>query len=84
MKLSSYIEDQDISKLQAKGIKIVSPVYRRAIPGTQVANGTRFLKFVFPPGFVALPYFEYQTFVTLLNLVRSKYFNEADTFTDTY
>jgi hypothetical protein len=38
MKLPSYIEDEDIiSKLQAKGIKLVSPVYRRAIPGTQVA-----------------------------------------------
>jgi hypothetical protein len=55
MKLPSYIEDEDIiSKLQAKGIKLVSPVYRRAIPGTQVADGTRFVKCVFPPGFVAL------------------------------
>lgn len=57
MKLPSYIEDEDIiSKLQAKGIKLVSPVYRRAIPGTQVADGTRFVKCVFPPGFVALPW----------------------------
>jgi hypothetical protein len=48
MKLPSYIEDEDIiSKLQAKGIKLVSPVYRRAIPGTQVADGTRFVKCVF-------------------------------------
>ena len=39
MKLPSYIEDEEIiSKLQAKGIKLVSPVYRRAIPGTQVAD----------------------------------------------
>jgi hypothetical protein len=58
VKLPSYIEDEDIiSKLQAKGIKLVSPVYRRAIPGTQVADGTRFVKCVFPPGFVALPCF---------------------------
>jgi hypothetical protein len=57
MKLPSYIEDEEIiSKLQAKGIKLVSPVYRRAIPGTQVADGTRFVKCVFPPGFVALPW----------------------------
>lgn len=57
MKLPSYIEDEDIiSKLQSKGIKLVSPIYRRAIPGTQVADGTRFVKCVFPPGFVALPW----------------------------
>jgi hypothetical protein len=39
MKLPSYIEDEDIiSKLQAKGIKLVSPVYRRAIPGTHLIH----------------------------------------------
>ena len=37
MKLPSYIEDEDIiSKLQANGIKLVSPVHRRAIPGAHV------------------------------------------------
>jgi hypothetical protein len=28
----------------------------KAIPGTQVADGTRFVKCVFPSGFVALPW----------------------------
>ncbi|CAC5423459.1 unnamed protein product [Mytilus coruscus] len=36
MKLQSFISDEDIrSKLVSKGVKIVSPIYRRAISGTQ-------------------------------------------------
>ncbi|VDI63785.1 Hypothetical predicted protein [Mytilus galloprovincialis] len=36
MQLPSFISDDDIrSKLVSKGVKIVSPIYRRAIPGTQ-------------------------------------------------
>lgn len=57
MKLPSFIEDDEIrDKLRQKGILIKSPIYRRAIPGTQVADGTRFVKCKFPPGFVALPW----------------------------
>ena len=57
MKLPSFIKDEEIiERLISKGIKIVSPVYRRAIPGTQVADGTRYMKCIFPPGFVALPW----------------------------
>ena len=57
MKLPSFIEDKEIiNRLVSKGIKIVSPIYRRAIPGTQVADGTRYMKCIFPPGFVALPW----------------------------
>lgn len=57
MKLPSFIEDKEIvGKLRSKGVEVVSPVYRRAIPGTQVADGTRFMRCRFPPGLVALPW----------------------------
>ncbi|VDI00938.1 Hypothetical predicted protein [Mytilus galloprovincialis] len=57
MQLPSFISDDDIrSKLVSKGVKIVSPIYRRAIPGTQVADGTRFMKCKFPQGMLALPW----------------------------
>ncbi|CAC5382026.1 unnamed protein product [Mytilus coruscus] len=57
MKLPSFISDEDIrSKLVSKGVKIVSPIYRRAIPGTQVADGTRFMRCKFPQGMFALPW----------------------------
>lgn len=57
IKLPSYIKDEDIkNKIESKGVKVVSPVYRRAIPGTQVADGTRFMKCKFPPGMISLPW----------------------------
>lgn len=57
MYIPAFIEDDVIiDKLNEKGIKVVSPVYRRVIPGTQVADGTRFMKCVFPPNVVALPW----------------------------
>lgn len=57
MKLPSFIEDDEIRRrLESKGIKLVSQIYRRAIPGTQVTDGTRFVKCIFPPGFVSLPW----------------------------
>jgi hypothetical protein len=42
--------------LRGSSIRVVSPVYRRVIPGTQVADGTRFMRCVFPPNVVALPW----------------------------
>jgi hypothetical protein len=42
-----------LEKLNEKGIRVVSPVYRRVIPGTQVADGTRLMRCVFPPNVVA-------------------------------
>ncbi|CAC5423421.1 unnamed protein product [Mytilus coruscus] len=46
IKLPSYICDDEItSKIESKGVKVVSPVYRRTVPGTQVADGTRFMRF---------------------------------------
>lgn len=57
MYMPAFIEDDEIiEKLDEKGIRVVSPVYRRVIPGTQVADGTRFMKCVFPPNVVALPW----------------------------
>ncbi|CAC5397699.1 unnamed protein product [Mytilus coruscus] len=45
IKLPSYICDDEItSKIECKGVKVVSPVYRRTVPGTQVADGTRFMR----------------------------------------
>jgi hypothetical protein len=41
MYIPAFIEDDEIvDKLNEKGIRVVSPVYRRVIPGTQVADGT--------------------------------------------
>ncbi|CAC5423467.1 unnamed protein product [Mytilus coruscus] len=57
IKLPSYICDDEItSKIESKGVKVVSPVYRRTVPGTQVADGTRFMRCKFPPGVVSLPW----------------------------
>lgn len=57
MKLPSYIPDEDIKiKLAVKGVNVVSPIYRRTVPGTQVADGTRFMRCRFPPNVVALPW----------------------------
>ncbi|CAC5389859.1 unnamed protein product [Mytilus coruscus] len=57
MKLPSYVPDEDIRiKLAIKGVNVVSPIYRRTVPGTQVADGTRFMRCKFPPGLVALPW----------------------------
>ena len=57
MYIPAFIEDDEIiEKLNETGIRVVSPVYRRVIPGTQVADGTRFMKCVFPPNVVALPW----------------------------
>jgi hypothetical protein len=41
MYIPAFFEDDEIiDKLNEKGIKVVSPVYRRVITGTQVADGT--------------------------------------------
>lgn len=55
MKLPVFIDDDEIvSKLESKGVTVVSPVYRRTVPGTQVADGTRFMRCKFPPGITSL------------------------------
>ena len=57
MGLPVYIPDQDIlDKLTAWGVTAVSPVRRRMWPGTDVADGTRFVKVRFTQAVQSLPY----------------------------
>ncbi|XP_062236547.1 uncharacterized protein LOC133933448 isoform X2 [Platichthys flesus] len=57
MSLSFYIEDREIlAKLQLWGVAAVSPIKRRMWPGTNVADGTRFLKVKFNNQIQSLPY----------------------------
>ncbi|XP_044043691.1 uncharacterized protein LOC122872061 isoform X2 [Siniperca chuatsi] len=45
LNLPAYIEDEDIlNKLKSWGVSASSPIKRRMWPGTNVADGTRFLK----------------------------------------
>lgn len=53
--LPAHIPDADIiEKLTSKGCTIESPVYRHVHPGTQVADGTRYVRVKFPPGLASL------------------------------
>ena len=57
MNLPFYIEDREIlGKLQLWGVSAVSPIKRRMWPGTNVADGTRFLKVKFNNQIQSLPY----------------------------
>ena len=57
MNLPFYIEDREIlAKLQLWGVSAVSPIKRRMWPGTNVADGTRFLKVKFNNQIQSLPY----------------------------
>ncbi len=55
--LPVYLEDEKIlSKLQEWGVKPLSPIKRRIWPGTDTADGTRFLKVRFTEQVCSLPY----------------------------
>ncbi len=55
--LPVYLEDEKIvSKLQEWGVKPLSPIKRRVWPGTDTADGTRFLKVRFTEQVCSLPY----------------------------
>lgn len=57
MGLPAYIEDEEIlSKLYAWGVSAVSEVRRRMWPGTNVADGTRFVRVRFTDTVQSLPY----------------------------
>uniref|UniRef100_A0A8D3EEX0 CCHC-type domain-containing protein n=1 Tax=Scophthalmus maximus TaxID=52904 RepID=A0A8D3EEX0_SCOMX len=57
MGLPAYIEDTDITqKIISWGVKPVSQIKRRMWPGTDVADGTRFLKVKFTEQVRSLPY----------------------------
>lgn len=55
--LPTYIEDGEIlEKLAAWGVSAVSPVKRRMWPGTDIADGTRYMKVKFTDKVKSLPY----------------------------
>ena len=57
MHLPAFIEDADIlNKLTALNIEVTSPIKRKKHPGTNVADGTRYLLCKFPPNVSSLPY----------------------------
>lgn len=57
LNLPTYIEDEEIiGKLTEWGVKAASPVKRRMWPGTDIADGTRFLKVKFTDTVKSLPY----------------------------
>ena len=57
MALPAYITDDEIlTKLKIWGVNAVSPIKRRVWPGTDIAEGTRFVKVRFPKEVLSLPY----------------------------
>ncbi|KAL6108122.1 uncharacterized protein ACO6RY_18729 [Pungitius sinensis] len=55
--LPIYLEDKEITeKLREWGVKAVSGIRRRMWPGTDVADGTRFVKVKFTDTVKSLPY----------------------------
>ena len=57
MELPAYTTDNDvILKLQGWGVSAALPIKRRMWPGTNIADGTRFLKVKFNDLVRSLPY----------------------------
>lgn len=57
MHLPAYLEDKDIfNKLDNWGVHPTSQIKRRLYPGTEVEDGTRFVRVKFPDQVVSLPY----------------------------
>ena len=55
--LPAFIPNEDIyKKLQTFGVEIKSDIKRRFYPGTEVADGTRYVVVKFPPNVSSLPY----------------------------
>lgn len=55
--LPAYITDEEILvKLRIWGVTPVSPIKRRMWPGTDIVEGTRFVKVRFPKEVLSLPY----------------------------
>lgn len=55
--LPAYISDEEIGmKLREYGVELLAPIQRRYYPGTQVADGTRYVKCKFPQQVKSLPY----------------------------
>nr|AAI54031.1 Zgc:171886 protein [Danio rerio] len=57
MHLPAYLEDQIIlDKLESWGVFPISDFKRRLYPGTEIEDGTRFIKARFPKEVISLPY----------------------------
>lgn len=57
MHLPAYLEDGDIlDKLKGWGVTPTSRIRRRYYPGTEIEDGTRFVRVKFPKEVVSLPY----------------------------
>lgn len=57
MHLSSYVEDDEITaKLEDMGVEILSDIKRRYHRGTNVADGTRYVRVTLPHEVKSLPY----------------------------
>jgi len=57
MHLPVYLEDREIiEKLEGWGVDPISKIKRRCYPGTEIEDGTRFLKVRFPKEVASLPY----------------------------
>lgn len=55
--LPAYIEDHEIEDtLLSMNIEILSPIKRRYYPGTNIADGTRYVRVKLPPNMQSLPY----------------------------
>ena len=55
--LPAYIRDEEIEeRLKGMHIEILTPIYRRYYKGTQIADGTRYVRVKFPPEIKSLPY----------------------------
>ncbi|XP_016110940.1 uncharacterized protein [Sinocyclocheilus grahami] len=57
MHLPVYLDDNEIlGKLEGWGVNPISKIKRRCYPGTDIEDGTRFLKVRFPKEVASLPY----------------------------
>lgn len=57
MHLPVYLDDREIiGKLEGWGVNPISTIKRRCYPGTEIEDGTRFLKVRFPKEVASLPY----------------------------
>ncbi|KAK6171679.1 hypothetical protein SNE40_018121 [Patella caerulea] len=57
MNLPSYIEDREIiTRLNGHGIEVMREVNRRYYAGSKCCDGTRFMRYKFPPNIKSLPY----------------------------
>lgn len=55
--IPAYIEDDElVHKLESLNVTVLSPIQRRVYPGTNIVDGTRFVKVKLPPELPSIPY----------------------------